>query len=95
MYYSFLILRPIILAVFTLFYGLIVMKKSILMQNPNSVKDSSGTLTFMQKNNFKLGQAILYVICYPVIMYTGAVRLIKHEHYIISLKNNHLIELLG
>jgi len=28
-------------------------------------------------------------------MYTGAIRLIKHEHYIISLKNNHLIELLG
>jgi hypothetical protein len=38
---------------------------------------------------------IFYIICYPVIMYTGAIRLIKHEHYIMSLKQNNLIELLG
>jgi len=28
-------------------------------------------------------------------MYTGAIRLIKHNNYLMSLKTNHFLEILG
>ena len=65
------------------------------MENPESVYDPSGKITYIQKNNFKFFSSLLYVLSYPIIMYTGGARLIKHEHYLISLKNGHLLELLG
>jgi len=95
MYYAFLILRPIVLAVFTFYYVAIIVKKSLDMENSSSKAENKGGIVYAHKNNFRFLNSFLYVISYPVVMFTGAIRLIKNEHYILSLKNNHLIELLG
>lgn len=59
------------------------------------MQDHTGKVSYVQKNNFKPINNVAYALSYPIIMYTGATRLIKHEHYLISLKNAHLLELLG
>jgi hypothetical protein len=87
--------RPIVLGASTLYYVAIIIKKSLDMQNSSSIAENTSGVVYAHKNNFRFFNSLLYVISYPVVMYTGAIRLIKHEHYIISLKNNHLIELLG
>jgi len=99
MYNAFLILRPSVISAFTLYYVIIMIKKYKIASDEhnhqiNNISNNS-SVSFINKNNFTIIHTLTYIISYPLILYSGAVRLLKHEHYLISIRNSHLIELLG
>ena len=97
LYEIFLVMRPLIIAMFTLYYIIVIWKKSGIEEKEyiNRIKGDHVISGKDLHNYWECCDSFTYVMCYPFIMYTGVIRLINARFFQMSLRKSHMLEILA
>lgn len=92
-YSIFLLIRPIIVGIVSLYYVVVITKKSY--KENKKKKDLQGIKLTIAEGDFLWYKSLFYLIAHPIIMYTGAARLLRHQKFLVSLSVFLIIEILA
>ncbi|CDW79876.1 protein serine threonine [Stylonychia lemnae] len=96
---GFLILRPTLIGIFTLYYTFIIIKKSLLSEEieyrVRAIDAASNSIKKRPANQFKCFHIIFYIISLPVLLYTGYIRLIRTEKVLMWTQAHYFIEMMS
>ena len=106
LYLIFLILRPCVIGLFSLYYCLVIIRKSLnmdIVKLKNQIHDLStiSSISTHKKKyegkpeTFSCSKIVSYILVYPVLMYTGFLRVMRPGQVLMWSKAHLFIETLS